>query len=136
MKNQPENAIQEEYEEQIVLTKKDGVWLMDIYKDGCVTTSEGKELAISLFDFSNPLATTFVDGLITGETYNSLSISIHTEKEFHNHNCFKANKKAILNVLENGGLVLALSVDKMPKTEKLMEYVDENNITLPEYYFN
>jgi hypothetical protein len=134
MENQSENIVQEEYEQQIILTKKNGIWQMDSYKDGYVATREGKELAISLFDAENPIATTFVDGPITGETYNSLYISIHTEKEINQHNCFDNSKEAILKVLEDGGLVLAFSTDKMPQTEKLMEYIAEHNITIPEGY--
>lgn len=123
--NQPEI-----YEEEIILTKKDGVWQMDHYKNGKVFIQQGKELAIALIDVENPIATTLVDGEILGRQYNSLYVKHNSEKEFKNHDCFESSEERIQEILKGDGLVLAFTTDNMPKTEKFIEYAKNNGIEL------
>jgi hypothetical protein len=122
----------EEYEEEIYLTKKNGVWQMDKYKDGMVSTIVGKELVIALLDVENPIAATFVDGAVLGRTYSALHLKASLDKEVKHHECFDASIEDIENVLKNDGLVLAFSPNQLPMTPKLIQYADEHGITLPQ----
>lgn len=123
--NQPEAC-----DEEIFLTKKNGVWQMNHYKNGEVYIQQGKELVIALIDVQNPFALTLVDGEILGSQYNSLHVKHNPEKEFDHHNCFEGSEEKIHEILKGEGLVLALSKENMPKTENFLQYVKENNIEL------
>lgn len=124
------DIMQELPEEAIFLVKNNGVWQMQIIKNGEVKVAEGKELVIALMDAQNPLAATYVDGEILDSQYNSLYVKFNNDKEIKNHNCFNATDEDIMNVLNNDGLVLALSPQNMPRTEKFNQYLEENNINL------
>lgn len=128
-------AQQNLYEQEIYLTKKDGIWKIEMYKDGIWQidkTVEAKELVIAMIDVENPFAITFVDGPILGRKFNGFHMSMKPDKEFKHHECFESNEQAILDVLKNDGLVLAFSPESPPPTENFYKYVEENNITLPE----
>lgn len=124
------DIMQELPEEAIFLVKNNGVWQMQVIKNGEVKVAEGKELVIALMDAQNPLAATYVDGEILDSQYNSLYVKFNDDKEITNHNCFNATNEDIMNVLNNDGLVLALSPQNMPRTEKFNQYLEENNINL------
>lgn len=121
----------EQYDEQIVLTKKNGVWLMDHYKNDEIILNEGKELVVALIDVQNPFAKRYVDGEILGQQYNSLYLKHNYDKDFEHHDCFKANDVKIEEVLKGEELVLALSKENMPQTKELIQYAKEHDIELP-----
>lgn len=122
----------EEYEEEIYLTKKNGIWQMDKYKDGMVSSVVGKELVIALLDVENPLAATFVDGAVLGRTYSALHLKTNLDKEVKHHECFDASIEDIQNVLNNDGLVLAFNPTPLAVTPKLIEYAQAHGINLPD----
>lgn len=126
------DILQELPQEAVFLVKNNGVWQMQIIKNGEIKVAEGKELVIALMDAENPIAGTFVDGEILDSQYNSLYVKFNDDKEVKNHNCFNATNEDIMNVLNNDGLVLALSPNNMPRTEKFNQYLEENNIQLPQ----
>lgn len=115
--------------EEIYLSKKNGVWFMAHYKDGLVNYKDGKELVVALIDTENPLVSMVVDGPVLGRQYNALHIKYTTEKDNKDHECFDSSKQDIINALDSDGLVLAFSPEKPKVTEKFQRYLDEHGIT-------
>lgn len=126
--DQDQDSLDTEVEQEIYLSKKNGVWFMAHYKDGLVNYKDGKDLVLALIDTTNPLVSMVVDGPVLGNKYNGLYVKYSTEDDTESHKCFESNKQNIMNVLDNEGLVLAFSPDKPKATEQFQKYLEEHDI--------